>query len=43
VGGGAVSTLFSGPFSLTSVAVGAINFVWISNTNPGPVMTKAKN
>jgi hypothetical protein len=35
--------LFTGPFSLSSVAVGATHFVWTSNTNPGPVMTKVKN
>ncbi len=43
VGGGAVTNMFSGSFNLTSVAVGATNFVWTSNTNPGPVMTKVKN
>jgi hypothetical protein len=43
VGGGVVTNLFSGSFNLTSVAVGATNFVWTSNTSPGPVMTKVKN
>jgi hypothetical protein len=42
VGGGAVTNMFSGSFNLTSVAVGATNFVWTSNTSPGPVMTKVK-
>ena len=42
-GGGAVTTVFSGSFAITSVAVGATNFAWTSNTNPGPVMTKVKN
>jgi hypothetical protein len=43
VGGGAVTTAFSGSFNLTGVAVGASNFVWTSNTNPGAVLTKVKD
>ena len=43
VAGGAPAVLFSGSFNITSVAVGATNFVWTSNTNPGPILTKVKN
>lgn len=43
VGGGAVTTLATGFNSLTSVAAGASNVVWTSNTAPGSVLTKVKN
>jgi len=43
VGGGAVSTLATGFNNLTSVAVGASNAVWTSDTAPGAVLTKVKN
>jgi len=43
VGGGAVTTVATGAFNLTSVAVGATNVVWTSNTGPGAVVTKVKN
>ena len=43
VGGGAVSTVISGPFQLNSLAVGAANLAWTSNTGPGAVMTKVKD
>jgi hypothetical protein len=38
-----VTVLFAGSFNVTSVAVGATNFAWTSDTNPGPVLTKVKN
>lgn len=43
VGGGTVSSVFSGAFSLTSIAVGSTHFVWTADTSPGAVMTKVKN
>jgi hypothetical protein len=43
VGGGAVTTVLSGPNNLTGVAVGATNVVWTSNTSPGAIATKVKN
>ncbi len=43
VGGGAVTTLATGFSNLTSVAAGASNVVWTSNTAPGAVLTKVKN
>jgi hypothetical protein len=43
VGGGTASTVATGAFSLTGVAVGASSFVWTANTGPGAVVTKVKN
>ncbi len=43
VDGGDVTTLSSGALHLTSLAAGAGNFVWTSNTNPGTVLTQVKH